>query len=431
MDSRCAPPALPPTLLRLALWVALVTSLAPQAAAGGNERATVVIDVSGADKAHSEIARAVVRALSNHPSYPAKDIHAVLNAGAEVEDQNNIKTGQAFQEAGAAALEAGDPEDAADQLESARRMLESSFAFIRDVDDYPRLLLQLGVARFFNDDLEGARSIFARSVLFKADPAAWPLGQAQAAYDAAVAEVAAADKGAVVIETDPPFAEVYVNGRYRGISPATVAGLPVGEHIVAVLKPGWARKTAKVTSSLEGLQERRVALQPARRQLSFDELQKNLAAEIDSAMTSESRQGGDGVRSAGALLFSEVAIVVRTSGSKAAKQVQLYAFDTGSRRLLKHASATVDWSSRNRKAIAALVAEVLDFDYATALGGATVDPTEVKPAVAEDDSVVTKWWFWTIIGVGVAGIAGGTAAAVILTGDDGPPPTTGSMAIQF
>ncbi len=430
MDSRRAPRDLPLAALTVAVVVALLVGLAPPAAAG-DERATVVIDVSGPAKANSEIARSVVRALSKHPEYPAKDIHAVLNAGAEVEDQNNIKTGQAFQQAGVAALEGDDAEDAEDQLESAARLLEQSFAFLRDVNDYRSLLLQLGVARFRNDDAPGAKAIFGRSVLFKTDPAAFPLGDAQATYDEAVAEVAAADKGAVVIETDPPFAEVYVNGRYRGISPATVAGLPVGDHIVAVFKPGWARKTATVTSSLEGLQERQVSLESARRQLSFDELRRNLVSEIDEATKSESRQGGDGVRAAGALLFSEVAIVVRASGPKASKQVELYAFDTGSRRLLKHVSSTVDWSSRNRKSIKAMVSELLDFDYAAALGGATQDPNELRPEVEEDDSVVTKWWFWTIIGVGVAGVAGGTAAAVILTGDDGPPPTTGSMAVQF
>lgn len=420
----------PPATLGLVAVICAFTVALPRAHADGTERPTVVIDVSDETKPNAEIAREVARALRKHPGYPVKDIHALLNAGGEVEEQNNIKTGQAFHQAGVAALAAGDAEDAAEQLESAATLLEASFAFLRNVEEYRQLLLRLGVARHSQDDEAGAREAFSRAMLFRAEPTSVPLGEAQALYDGAAADLAAKELGAIVIATEPPHAEVYVNGRYRGISPATVAALPIGTHLVAIFKPGWARRTATVTSSSTTLSAHTLALDPARRQLPFDQLRQDLVGEI-AALSDTHKEGGDGVRAAGALLFSEVAIVVRSTGDRDAKRVELFAFDTRSRRLLNRAAAQVDWRSRNKEAIAALITDLLDFDYAVSLGGAAADPGATPPAAEEEDSVVTKWWFWTIVGVGVAGVAAGTAAAVVLSDEGAAPPTTGSMAIQF
>ena len=55
-----------------------------------------------------------------------------------------------------------------------------------------------------------------------------------------------------------------------------------------------------------------------------------------------------------------------------------------------------------------------------------VDLTETKRAEdTDDDGVLNTWWFWTLVGVAVAG--GVVATAVVLTGDDdsGPPQFVG------
>ena len=401
-------------------------SLASEGEEGATTRTLAVVDISEDQKANVEIFRDVIRAVKKHDGYELKDTHVALNAGAEVEAQNNIRTAQAFATAGIAALAAGDSEDAYDQLDSAASMMQKDFAVLRDPREYREVLMHLGVAMLRDGDIDAAQATFQRAIVFRAKADALTLTDSErAVFDTAQAAVSALPLGAVVIETTPEHAEVYVDGRYRGISPATVAGLPVGEHLVSVYKAGHARHTAKIRASAEDLNVLNVDMNAARRQLQYKQLIDRLQSEV-KALDDDNRQGGDGVKSIGALFYSELAIVSHATGERAEKVVDLTLFHVPTKRLLNRLTAPVDWSVRNKKAIAKLVGQLLNIDFVAAMGGATA-PADV---VADEGSVLTEWWLWTIVG---AVVAGGVTAGVVLgmPEDAPPPPTSGTLAVRF
>ena len=75
-------------------------------------RVAVVVDASEDTSEHARVAHDVRRALKRRSDYKLMQIHGVLNAGDEVEAQNDIKTAQGFHEAGQNAFDAGEIEDA-------------------------------------------------------------------------------------------------------------------------------------------------------------------------------------------------------------------------------------------------------------------------------------------------------------------------------
>lgn len=411
----------------MTLAIGLLFAPASSAEQGPSEekRTVAVVDISADVKANVEIARDVLRAMKKHDGYEVKDTHVALNAGAEVEAQNNIRTAQAFHKTGVAALEAGDPDDAYDQLDSAAAMMERDFAVLRDPSEYRRLLMNLGVAMVRGGEVDAAQATFQRAITFRAKEDTIPLTDAESAVFAKAQDaISALPLGAVVIETTPEHAEVYVNGRYRGISPATIAGLPVGEHLVSVYKAGHARHTARIKASAEELNVQNIDMNAARRQIQYKKLVKRLGTEVGE-LSADNRQGGAGVKSVGALFYSELAIVVHTEGESTDKVVDLTLFHVPTQRLLNRLTSPLDWSVRNKKAVAKLVNELLNIDFVVAMGGATA------PVVVDDGgSIWTEWWLWTAVGVAVAG---GVTAGVILSmpDDPAPAPVGGTLAVKF
>jgi tetratricopeptide (TPR) repeat protein len=388
-----------------------------------------LIDVSENTRENAAIIREIRRALAKTNEYRLQDIHAVLNAGAEEEAQNNITTAQAFFKAGLVALDNGSAFDAAEQFDSAARMIEQDFAVLRNPEVYRKLLLYLGVAFFRAEELEDAKDAFRRAAIAKAKPDLIMLKERELAlFDAAVAAVQAGPFGGFRVETDPPNAEVYVDGRFRGITPTTIAGLTVSPHVIAVKKDGYTRSTQRLVVSKTELLSITATLDPARRKPQFDALKQRILADLKMTGADIIHEG---IRMAGALLFSELAIVAHITGEPTTKHIALYLFDIASQKLLLRQEVDVDWSKRNRLAIIKLMSGFTQIDYTEALA-ANMPQTKSPSASGADDSVLGKWWFWTIIG---ASVAGGATAAILLTMDDGPPPepapTTGSVLVRF
>jgi hypothetical protein len=391
----------------LALSIAAPALLAaPALADGEGTREVAVITIAKDTKVHAEIVHDIVAAFKRDRNFVLKDLHAVLNAGGEVQDQNNVKTAQAFVKAAKAALKAGDWEEAAEQFDSASRLMEKSYAFLPNKDDYPQVLLQLGAAQLSAGDKSMGKETLKKAAILKADVALSDIGQAAAqAYAKAVAEVDKLPLGAVQLASLPTNAEVYVDGKYKGVTPVTVAGLRVGPHQVALYKDGYGRKGAQIVISPTDMVDEEIELEVARRKLLLDDLSKQLETEI-AGLKGERPRGGEGVNQIANLLYSETAVVVKISGPTDEKQVEAFIFDTQSQILLKRVTKTIDWSYRNKKAAQDLVKELTSFNYAEALGG------DVSEAPKGDDSIVSKWWFWTIIGVVVVG---GTAGILVAT----------------
>ena len=387
-------------------------------------RVVVVVDTSEDTNEHAGVAHDVRRALGKRKDYKLMQIHGALNAGDEVEAQNDIKTAQGFHEAGQRSFDAGEVEDASEQFESAARLMEKSFATLADITEYRALLLRLGETRLAAGDDRGAAMAFERAVLFRARGWEAPLGaDATEELENARGVIENRATGAVSITTEPENAEVWVNGRYSGVAPLTVTSLSVGEHVISVAKEGYGRKTSTISCAGDELNETEVTLDPARRKPLFDQMVSALRAEVNRP-TGPRRENVEATKGLGSLLLGEVGVLISTSGPVERARVDLYLVDPVSRRFLNHVSRTLDISYRQKAAMVDLVGHLLDIDYGVALGGSPVGPVD-----SYDGPLTSKWWFWSVIG---AGTVGAVTAAILSTQEEPPPrPTTGSMIVRF
>ncbi len=397
-------------------------------------RSIVVVDLATDDKEHTEIRREIWRAVSRHQNadgerdFLLQDLNAALNAGGEVDDLQNIATAKGFLDAGRAALAADDPEDALDQLTSAQQLFSQSYAVLSDSGQLGSTLLMLADAKLRTGDTAGANETFMRAAAFRVRPGTEQISAAgTAAYGKAIEATRSGKTGGIQINTDPAYAEVYVDGIFKGISPKAVAGLSMGQHVVTIFKPGFTRTTKMVTVDPKKLAHADVALVTARRKLLYDGAKQNLTAEL-AALKSGVQRGGKGVKELGGLFRAEAALIARIEGPPETKSLEFFLFHVPTQRLVsRHKVEGLDWSYQNREAIEKAVNTVLTVDWVEQLGGDTSTVT------TDDGGVTSEWWFWTLIGVAVAG--GATAAILASQGDESPPPfeknDTGAMVLRF
>lgn len=77
---------------------------------------------------------------------------------------------------------------------------------------------------------------------------------------AALSEPSAASSGALAIESDPSGANVYVDGRFAGLTPLSLTKMSRGDHRVRLVKDGYLENARVVTAGVEGARVVRVKL---------------------------------------------------------------------------------------------------------------------------------------------------------------------------
>jgi len=56
-----------------------------------------------------------------------------------------------------------------------------------------------------------------------------------------------AGTGSLAVTSDPPGAEIYIDGGFKGVSPVTISGLNPGTHILSVTLQGYSNTSANIT----------------------------------------------------------------------------------------------------------------------------------------------------------------------------------------
>jgi len=406
-------------------WVAascalqMVTGLvAPTVALAAEDVPQVTLFDLGSDEAPpKEIAYDVARALRKSKQVRFRDIDDSLHVGGEDSQISAVKSGDAFLKAGRAKLTKGEHADAAEDLDSAVSSYLEAYAHLRDATVLPKAMALLGVANLLGGNAKAATAAFARSVQvdqkFEQDFTEFA-PKVQQAYDAARKTALAAKKVDFEIETVPPHAEVYVNGRYMGLSPTYVASL-AGDQVIAISKHGYARKTRLVQVGQSG-QKIEETLEPARRKQAYDSIRERMAEIFDGAVEPNDLTEAQGLAAA------PFAVALRASGTRDKMKVELALANLGGRQVVNRITKEIPWQKRDREAIDKLVDELLKTPEV---------PVDKVPEV-RTKSVLKTWWFWTLL----AGVAAGSTAAYLLAGDkDAPPPKyqpgQGGLILQF
>ncbi len=311
-------------------------------------------------------------------------------------------------EAGKELLARGQAEAAAKKLAAAETTLAEVLAFARK-SELADVQFLLGVAYLQMGDKLAAEDEFARLQTWRPSyvvdvekhPKVLPL------WEHVRAQLEAAGRGSIEIKSDPSGAMAFVDGRYLGVTPTHADALSVGEHYVTLKKEGYQRRLIKVTVDPKVEQQ-------VKEKLPRSEKYLLLSQSLDGAKKAlGEKKANQAMQDLRTFLFIDQAVFVRAKkgkGKNGAISLDAWLYDLRSKRRLSQVKGVSIEVADEEKAEEAL-AELSTALYAGVRydGKTDEDDRLVRKAHGQGrdkggGGITSKWWFWTIIGVG-AGVA--------------------------
>ena len=273
------------------------------------------------------------------------------------------------------------------------------------VKDYIKAMQYLAASAFYDGDRAAAIGHFGELLAF--DSAAKPDEGVFSPDVLKIYQEATAmewKKGSMKLQSTP-CAEVYINGKFRGISPLTIKGLVPAHYLVKFRSPGHDAVVQWSAVEQDGVAEVRSELKEGPQYKSY--------AQAVLAVTSEVKSGRPGptVNRLKTLLGASSLILV----SKRGKQVQAtwardkywvkqYRGTVAARKAAAFAGKFL--ASRAPVAVKAQCRSTTDCPSGKqCAGGRCV--TRGGRSGAVSTPIYKKWWFWTIVGVVVVGTTTG------------------------
>jgi hypothetical protein len=346
------------------------------------------------------VARAFTRGLEATLAKDARVTHVPLEAvllDAAAEDKA-LADAEAKIGSARAKIEELDLAEAAKLLKAAiagyEKLIYRLAARPKPAEPFVEAYKLLAAARFIDGDQEGAREALRRARVL--DP--------ELAYDAKLfppkmrrvfTEVKLLQdelgKGTVAVTSDPPGAEVLVNGVSAGIAPLKVPGLAAGLNYVTLLQPGFVPTTTSV--EVGGGEEKKVELALGR----FDDdpaplLERTRASLGEVAVSSSMRDLGKRLK-AELLLFA----FVREEGQLDNVSLSLYLYDTRTGKLVRTVKKTVP-----RPEVEATAAAMgTEIDPGTAAAADLALKPDKKPSIVWTYAVKFRRWkyFWPTVAI--------------------------------
>ncbi len=236
--------AAPATLAPLFLGVIVVLGLATPGVATAETRiATLVRGVgAGSDKAAGFVAH-FVRA-----EFEADERYAVINLAETLGSPNADRATDAFETAdsllikGREAFESLDLDPAVEHLNTALSKYERHAASVTDFKRVADGLMLLGASHILRgEEKTGAKRLAQAIALYpdvEPDPRIFNPGMREV-FDKARKNLARRPAGDLSLSSTPSYAQIYIDGRFRGVTPTLVPEITEGGHYVRLVKDSY------------------------------------------------------------------------------------------------------------------------------------------------------------------------------------------------
>jgi len=341
-------------------------------------------------------------------------------------------------DAGRAAYLQLELDQAIEELVGAVEGFDAASSALEDPGDLGQALLYLGASHAFNEQAREATAVFRRlhtqMPFIEPDPDTFP-PDVITLYTRARPRDARRPRGRITIDSNPPGAIAYVDFLARGRTPLTVEGLVMGEHVVRVTRPGATPFVETVNVGRRGPAESSAYLVDAPEM-------EGLADALDELPGAPIDDLGDGAISTIATLLQVDKIgVIRVSAAGGDEvTLELLLFDVQSGRRLVRGQQTYgttigDFENHVSSAVAAAFEAALRSTNQEADEEA-IPAFNTTPEQQTDDGpstpIIEEPWFWTVIGILVAG--GIAAAIAVPLATQGPPlgqDMGGQVVIRF
>lgn len=301
-------------------------------------------------------------------------------------------------------------------------------------EQYMKALLFLGSAYILSGDNEQGTENFRLVAMFDKrkvlDKKIFPPSMIEI-FNKVKADVATMPTGSVLVKSEPAGAEVYLNGVFKGITPLNVIKVPEGEHFLRLEKDGylpWGKVVGFYATHEETVSAN---LQKSAGHLAFEKKTRAILEDLD-----EDPPEPGLLELAGWLRVEKLAVAkVTQRGDEVNAEAAL--IQVAPPKTLAHRSMTFNLTSPNFLSRADALFTSLYKQVEIPQAGKPAGKGNLTMAVArcnsdsdcttgevcdaasgrcipyapEKKAFYEKWWFWTLVGGGLA-VAGGTAALV-------------------
>lgn len=221
-------------------------------------------------------------------------------------------------------------------------------------------------------------------------------------------------RGTLIVETEPPGAEIYIDGRSFGPSPIRADGLLEGGHYVTIKDVNHLKQIRRIEVGANRETTEMVVLDPNPQAalIASDRVQEHLRAELGEPRAQRT------IQSLGRTLrTSQVIVGVLRPAAGNQVHVQLYLYHMRTQLLQSQTQATLSLDEAGMERAAALATEL--YQGVDLEGGieAPEDDTEIHGPQPE---IYEQWWFWTLVVGGAAAVVVGIAAGILIPSQDGP-----------
>lgn len=312
-------------------------------------------------------------------------------------------------------------EEAIKNLEHSLSIIEKHIAVLTDFELLSNVLLYLATSHRMFGENQKAESFMKRYIFINPDKTL-----DQNVFSPDITDFfrdikenysAYSDEGAVAFDTDPPGALVFVDGKVRGTTPLTVSGIKSGKHYYRLHKLGYEnsgntvdvhnRETARIRNNLRSIREASYILDSETELLkefgNFFMLRNSL--EIAEKMNVDKLLLCRLDTSDGEAVIDLITVRTTERDFKKANFRAAFSSYTGSFGSGNNLKADVQSYFNDTfgyEKVSSLATQSLDSE----LGLDEKTEYHEKEDEKSKDSVLKKWWFWTIIGGAVAAGAG-------------------------
>ncbi len=391
-------------------WLSLLIALgllAPRGARADDERSAVVSTVvvipgEGATPSEASVAsiglrRGIAEVRGVRFLHPVD----VLSPPEMPED---LQFGLEELEARMSQLRDGDAADVAESTDALIELFERHLDAVRR-EQLVNVYLVNALARCRIGQQHECERRLARVFVFREgaayDPEVFP-ADLEGVFDRVQTRVAEGPRAALVVRTIPEGAEVYVDGRSYGPSPARAEDLLVGDHYVTIKMLDRVRVVRRVSVARSGSAvDIDLDPNPRARLVASPEAFAALSAELG-----EPRAGAN-IRSLGATLGTAQVVIARLGRAGAELALDVYLYDVRTRFLLAHREATLADGEQGIEQARLLALDLYD---GVDLSGSVEVAEEANPERRTEPW--EEWWFWTSIGAAVVAVGVGVGVGV-------------------
>jgi hypothetical protein len=250
------------------------------------------------------------------------------------------------------------------------------------------------------------------------DPERYP-ADLEPVFDRVRTRITGGARTTLEIVTDPAGAEIYIDGRSYGPSPARADDLLVGDHYITVKMLDRVRLVQRVTAPRNG-DTIEITLQPnpRARLVASPEALGAIATELG-----ESRAGAN-IRSLGTTLGAAQVVIARLVRADGATTLDAYLYDVRTRFLLAHRQTALEAEEEGVEQARLLAVELYQ---GVDLSGTVAVVDDGGPERRAEPW--EEWWFWTSIGAAVVAVGVGIGVGVGLA-SQGPAVPEGWVRIE-